>query len=63
MGGGGALEMDDMMKKMMDGMKMGGGSGSEVISLSLPVPIFIPSILFFVILSISKVPPKQTYFG
>merc|ERR1712242_215993 len=23
---GGALEMDDMMKKMMDGMKMGGGS-------------------------------------
>ena len=32
MGGGGALEMDDMMKKMMDGMKMG-GSGGEMMSM------------------------------
>merc|ERR1712008_114717 len=34
MGGGGALEMDDMMKKMMDGMKMGGGGGGgELMSM------------------------------
>merc|ERR1711956_169904 len=33
MGGGGALEMDDMMKKMMDGMKMGGGGGGEMMSM------------------------------
>ena len=32
MGGGGALEMDDMMKKMMEGMKMG-GSGGEMMSM------------------------------
>ena len=54
MGGGGALEMDDMMKKMMDGMKMGGGgemmsmgggdmssmmSGSKLSSSSMVRPI------------------------
>merc|ERR1712008_623775 len=33
MGGGDALEMDDMMKKMMDGMKMGGGGGGEMMSM------------------------------
>jgi hypothetical protein len=35
-GGGMSLEMDDMMKKMMDGMKMGGslmsGNGSSAVS-------------------------------